>query len=220
MIKQTSLLFFIIIIKLTSLLYASGKNDSSYHQLDPLQVKAKAIEGKVITITEIEADIGKHEDVNHLVYMNPGIQRVPETGSQLLVNGGSIYDNQYYLNNIPMFIPAHFSGHYIFDINSLLVPSLQNFNLILHTISGNFAGASNSVILVEPGIFTVNNKNPRHRPEVLLTLATYDAGICISTPFRKGKHHYQVTANFPNSFFIKFKNERDNSFICVRYLVH
>ncbi len=203
----------ILIIGIYVLLYGDEQGDSSILQLDTLEITAKTTEKDVITIADKETEIGQYADVNKIIFMNPGVNRVPESGSQLLINCGSIYDNHFFLNEVPMFVPAHFSGHSFLDVSNILVPSLQSFKLVTSDIPGNYAGFSNGVILVEPGIFRVDRKLWRLRPQVLLTLGTYDAGLCVSTSLRKGKDQFQITANVPNSYLIAHKNSGDNSYI-------
>ncbi len=188
-------------------------NDSSIQQLDTIKVIAGIINEEVIVIPERESEIGIYDDVNEILFMTPGINRVPEAGSQLLIHGGSIYDNIYMFNEVPMFVPAHFSGHSFMDINNILVPALQRFHMVTGDIPGNYAGASSGVIKVEPGFFQVSREKWTQRPQILLTLGTYDAGLCVSVPFRKGTDIYQLTVNAPNAYLIQYKVGADNSYI-------
>ncbi len=203
----------ILIIGMCLLLYADEQSDSSILQLDKVDVFARAVTKEVITVAEREIEIGIHDDVNKIIFMNPGVNRVPEAGSQLLIAGGSIYDNLFLLNDVPMFIPAHFSGHSFMDVNNILVPALQQFSLIAMDIPGNYAGASNGIVKVDPGQFQFSKDQWIHRPQILLTLGTYDAGLCITTPFRNGNDLYQLTGNVPNAYLIRYRNVGDISFI-------
>ncbi|MGD9201594.1 MAG: hypothetical protein PVI26_08540 [Chitinispirillia bacterium] len=214
MIRLNRIKYFLtVLIFLTNTaLFASesGENDLIY--LDSLRVTDYIDIKNKIDIAKIETKIGYQDDLNSIVFMTPGVQRIPESGSQLLVNGGSVYDNKYYLNTVPMFVPAHFSGHLMFDINTLPIPTLNSYEFVTHRLPGNFSGASHSAILVEPGVFSHKNMQ-WHRPQVLLTLGNYDAGFCLTQQFRGGKDQYQLAANIPNTYFMKYKNERNTSYM-------
>lgn len=196
-----------------SFVYSDESPDTALYRLDTLEVSAGRIEKNIISIVDKEEEIGIQDDINNVVFMNPGVNRVPESGSQLLVTGGSIYDNTFYINDIPMFVPAHFSGHPYMDVNNIHIPGLRDFQLITQDIAGQYYGASNCVIKIEPGIFRVNDERSINRTQALLTLGNYDAGLCVSVPFRNGKDLYQISGNVPNSYFIAYRNNKNPSYI-------
>ena len=192
---------------------AVSDDNEPIQDLDTMKVTGNIDKTYTLEIEEIEIDRGYQADVNTLLSLNPGVQKIPEAGSQLLVNGGSIFDNVLYINNVPLFIPAHFSGHFQFDINALQIPAFRDVKLITHSISGNYAGASNCAILVEPGIYSSKNNLLPQRLQLLVTFSNYDAGVSLKKEFRRGKDRFQLTANFPNWYLMAYKNARNTSFI-------
>ncbi len=218
MIKKTNRLQLLIqcclLCQIAMNLYAEESTDTTEKSLEKMKIIAeKSKPQHTLAVSEIEMQFGVQEDVNHLIAKKAGILQVPETGSQLLINGGSPFDNQFFINQVPLFVPAHFSGHHMFDISSLILPTIQSVHLATHTVPGNYAGYSHAAIHVQPGFFAKAAKKYWRRPEILLNLNNYDAVACIVKRFRKGKDLFQLSCNVPNTYYISHKEGRNHSYI-------
>jgi len=190
------------------LLYAlSAGNDAdslSTSTLDTLRVTERREEQHREVIVEDEEQLlGIQDDINNVLFMQPGVGRVPESGSSLLVRGGGTYDNLYLVYGVPVFPPSHFAQHSYADRAGPLTATVSRMQLSIDGISGRYWGAPAAVISMEPGIARPADARLVSRPEVVLTYGTLAADISASVPLFKGSTLYQLSWRTANDYLLR-----------------
>ena len=95
---------------LSSLLIFTVSPDSVSANLDTMVVTdSRSV--KNISTTFQQQRFGLSDDISKLLYLQPGVDRLPETGSAMLVRGCGLYDNLFTIAGVPMLNPVHFGLH-------------------------------------------------------------------------------------------------------------
>jgi hypothetical protein len=171
-----------IVFAFPSLLSAAISADS-IPTLDTVTVHAESRVRRETFSPAVEEKItGLTDDINKVLVLKPGVDRIPEAGSSLLINGGSPYDNLFYVYDVPMFAPSHFSNHSYADRSGTMIASLNRVMLANDNIAGRFAGASNGVIEFRPEIYRPADPKLIKRPELVVDFGTLDLDLQLSFP--------------------------------------
>jgi len=84
----------------------SATPDTAVQTLDSMHVTAPRVPRQEhLQVAAEERISGLTDNINRILYLQPGVDRVPEAGSTLLINGGGPYDNAFYVHGVPMFRP-------------------------------------------------------------------------------------------------------------------
>ncbi|MBD3239702.1 MAG: hypothetical protein GF331_03890 [Chitinivibrionales bacterium] len=184
---------------------SSSDSDSGVHALPPLEVREQrqAPPGR-IDIDEREELVGRSDDLNNLLFLEPGVARTPEAGSRMMVEGDSPFDNRIQVRDIPLLAPSHFAG-LLFTDRSILPMALPN-QVDFHTedMAGRFGGVSGSLLRLEPGIAT--SQYSPHKVQALLNYGTLGADLSLMVPFYRTRQRYQLTFRASDRFSIWMDN--------------
>ena len=156
-----------------------------------------------INVVEEELRYGLTDDINKILFVRSAVNQIPERGSSIIIHGGGIYDNTYFVSDIPVFPPSHFTNYPTLDISGTMVSTLQNVSIISSRIGGRYANAPGCVISMQPGIYRPAMKKLIKRPELVVNVSTRRMDFSLSTPFRKNKDFYQLAYTFASKGFIK-----------------
>jgi hypothetical protein len=127
---------------LAVLVSAAPTPDTAIQTLDSMHVTApRAPRQERVQISSEEKISGITDNVNRVLYVQPGVDRVPEAGSTLLINGGGPYDNAFYVYGVPMFAPSHFTNHSFADRSGTMISSLKSVGLATSNLAGRFPEA-------------------------------------------------------------------------------
>lgn len=184
---------------------SSSDTDTGLHTLPPLEVREqRRAPPSRVDIDERENLTGRSDDLNNLLYLEPGVARTPEAGSQMMVEGDSPFDNRIQVRDIPLLAPSHFAG-LLFSDRSILPMALPN-EVDFHTedIAGRFGGVSGSLLRLEPGIAT--SEYSPHKVQALLNYGTLGADLSLMIPFYRTRQRYQLTFRASDRFSIWMDN--------------
>jgi hypothetical protein len=127
---------------------------------------------------------GLTDNINRILYLQPGVDRVPEAGSTILINGAGPYDNAYYVYGIPMFAPSHFTNHSFADRSGTIVSSLKSVGLATSNLSGRYPEATGGVVELQPEIYRPADTLLLRRPEFAVGVGSLDVDLQLSRPSR------------------------------------
>jgi hypothetical protein len=144
-------------------------------------------------MTREQERFGLTDDFAKILYMQPGVNRIPEAGSSLLIYGESPYDNRYIVCGVPVMTASHFSNHNFADVSGLAIETLNKVSLVAAQNPGRYRDASGATIILEPEIYRPSNKEWKPRPELALNAGTLNHDLTFSVPARKDDY-YQFTA--------------------------
>lgn len=156
-----------------------------------------------INVVEEELRYGLTDDINKILFVRSAANQIPERGSSIIIHGGGIYDNTYFVSDIPVFPPSHFTNYPTLDISGTMVSTLENVSIISSRTGGRYANAPGCVISMQPGIYRPAKKKWLTRPELVANVSTRRMDFSLSTPLRKNKDFYQIAYAFANKGFIK-----------------
>ncbi len=155
-----------------------------------------------IDIEQQEHLLGLQDDLNNVLFMQPGVSRVPESGSSLLIRGGGTYDNRYLVYGVPVFPPSHFAQHSYAERAGPLFATVDRMELSIDGVSGRYWGAPAAVISMEPGMARPADPRLVKRPEIVLNYGTLAFDLSASTPLFKGASFYQISWRNANDYLL------------------
>jgi hypothetical protein len=158
----------------------------------------------IIRIAAEQERTGYKNSINDLMLLQPGVARVPETGSALLIRGESQYDYRTVIYGVPLFSASHFNNHTFCDQSGTMIAALDNVSFETERINGRYDGASAAVVKMDPGIGRRGALNLKKRPEVVVNFSTMFMEFLLSTPLPKGKGFHQIAWRFTNDYMIEF----------------
>lgn len=185
---------------LSSLLFFSSSPDSVTADLDTLVVTGSR-SVKYLSTTIQQQRFGLSDDINKLLYFQPGIERLPETGSALLVRGCGLYDNLTVIAGVPMLNPVHFGLHSFADRTGTIFSSIQSVKFITDG-TGEYCDAPGGIAVIDPSIPRLSEK----KMNVLANIGSLDIEMLLSIPFRKGDDLVQIGARKSNEMMMHWKN--------------
>ncbi len=186
---------------------SSLPKDSSFKQLDKITIRGRRIQtDRAISVTEKEQIRGLQEDVNAILADEPGVQKVHEAGSSLLIRGEGRYDYEYRIWNIPVLTASHFTNHAFADRSALMIASVDDLSLTGGALAGRYADVSAGVVSVNPGFARLSNPRWKKRPELVINVGSLGMDFSLSTPLRDNKDMYQLSWRFVDESFIKWLN--------------
>ncbi len=180
------------------------KQDSTVATLEKMTITGRRIgETDRVTLKKTEEVLGLQDNLDDLVYMKPGTDRVAESGSSMLLRGEGPYDYRYYIHGIPVLIASHFANHSFADQNAILVSDAPEIKVLTGRMAGRYTGASAGVITIDPGVelHTPGNKKPR--PEIRANAGSLALDVSAVSPFRTGKDLYRLGGRIGNSILLK-----------------
>jgi hypothetical protein len=163
------------------------------------------------SVSDEEKRTGLTDDINKLIFFKPGINRIPETGSSLLVRGEGPYDNGFRVYSVPVFAPSHFTNNTFCDHSATMIATVKNVSVVTDAISGRYADAPASVISVSPGISRMSPAGLAPRPELSFNLGMLNQDFAVSVPARKGIDAYQLAFTNTNSYSINWLGKAGQS---------
>ena len=158
--------------------------DSTVKSLARDTVTAVRGRGETIALSAQQAEFGFVDDVNDILFLQPGVARVPEAGSSLLIKGDGPFDNRYLVHEVPMFSASHFSNHPFADQSGPMILTLKEATLVTRNIAGRYADVSGGIIGLEPGVCRLSNPRWKKRPELAVNFGTLKRDLSFSWPMR------------------------------------
>lgn len=178
---------------------ASGQekspDSSSIQNLDPITVRAPE-KTEMVSVEKSEQVIGLEEDISDLIFSQPGIKRVPESGSSLLIRGEGPYDCQFFVHSIAVLPPSHYIGVGQFDRSSTFISSMKTLSVITEKIPGRFYNTSGGCIMLGPDIGRFASKKLLKRSEISGHISLRTIDLSLSSPFRRRQDFYQISTRF------------------------
>ncbi|MBD3421982.1 MAG: hypothetical protein GF398_17865 [Chitinivibrionales bacterium] len=188
----------ILAASLPALSTAAVSRDSVQAELDTLVVRESKPFSRQLPVQDIEEKFGIAEDVSDILFSQPGVGRVPESGSLLLVHGESPYDNSFMVRGIPVYSPAHFAGGTQFDRSLLSLSIPVEIDFFTRDFTGVYSGSSASYVNMDPRPLMTEGLAPR--PELALTYSSLDAELAASIPLRRGRDRYMFMLKPPDQY--------------------
>ncbi len=148
-----------------------------------------------------ENRLGLTDDLNKLIFFQPGIERIPEAGSALLVRGQGLYDTRYEVLGVPMFSISHFPHNTFCDRSGQMIAAVEEVRVNTRNLAGRYLDASGGVIEIDPGSLRYADKNLKRRPELVFQIGSLASDASISFPGPNGGFH-QFSANYAHQFNI------------------
>jgi hypothetical protein len=180
--------------------------DDSIKSLDTIMVHGRPTERAKVNLDKIEQVVGKSDELNNLLYLQPSVARVPEAGSQMLVQGDGAYDNAYYVDDIPVFLLSQFSGQVFIDRSVISLTTANDLRLETQGIAGRYAGASGSVLSLTPTIPIGKGPEGMPFPELGLQYGTLGSDFTFKLPLHKIGNYYQITVRPANFYAIRVQD--------------
>lgn len=150
---------------------------------------------------EMEFDQGGiTDDVNNLISRKAPVVSVNQSGSELLINGGGVYDNHYILNGISIFTPTHFPGFSSIDKNGVVMSDLSELKLITERIGGRYPNASGSIIEMNT---SKSRDESVSESRVKFDLSYEKLVATLSQSLRGGKDLYQFSYSMAHKGYYK-----------------
>jgi len=178
--------------------------DSAITALEKMTVTGRSIrKTNRVMLKETEQVLGIQDNLDDLVYMKPGTDRVAESGSSMLIRGGGPYDYRYYIRGIPVLTASHFTNHSFADQNAILVTDVPEMKVLTGRMAGRYAGASSGVIAIDPGVESFVPYDSKKRPEIHANLGSIGLGFSAISPFRKGEDLYRFGGTIGNSYLLE-----------------
>ncbi len=187
---------------------APAEKDSTV-SLEKLVVSAKRIDKHVTSVRLHEKHFGLTHDLNEVIFRNPGINRRPESGSMLLVNGAGPYDNRYYAAGIPVFPPSHFVTHTFADKCGTSVACVTDVEVFATDAAGRHPDGAGGVFSFHPGIWRPADPKLKNRPEFTLNYGTLDVDAAFSFPSFRREGSYQLSVKISNDEMLRFMGGND-----------
>jgi hypothetical protein len=166
----------------------------------------KTVAQELLSVPLSEKRSGMTDDVNKLLFLKPGINRIPEAGSSLLIRGEGPFDNEFRIFDVPMFAPSHFTNSSFCDHSATMIATVKDLQVVSDAVGGRYAGASASVIRINPGISRFGRKDLIPRPELSANFGMLNQDFSLSFPFRNGADVYQLSFTNTDWYRIKWLN--------------
>jgi hypothetical protein len=181
--------------------------DSSAIQLEKMIVAEHHNPGALqVNLDSAEHKTGMTDDLNALIARQPGVERIPEAGSALIVNGHGPWDSRFAIYSIPLFSISHFANHSFCDRSGVLTTSAESITLQSAGISHQPTDGDGGQISVDPGFVRRIDSLPPTRPEAFLHAGFLTLDLNLLLPLNKGRDQYQISISKANEYFIHWKN--------------
>lgn len=183
-------------------LISASSDSSSIRKLDTVSVSAPRLRSdQRVFVQQEEHRLGLTDDINKILFLQPGIERIPEAGSALLVRGQGLYDTRYEIYGVPMFSTSHFPHNTFCDRSGQMIGAVDEIRLNTRQLAGRYLDASGGVIEVDPGIVRLADRNLKRRPELGFHLGIFGSDVSLSLPARS-HDFYQVSGRWTPKFNI------------------
>jgi len=170
---------------LSAVLTLTSASDTTIKSVDTMVVTALRLpKTEHLQVAAEQRISGLTDNINRILYLQPGVDRVPEAGSTILINGAGPYDNAYYVYGIPMFAPSHFTNHSFADRSGTIVSSLKSVGLATSNLSGRYPEATGGVVELKPEIYRPADTLLLRRPEFAVGVGSLDVDLQLSRPSR------------------------------------
>ena len=164
--------------------------DTTVQSLDTVEVHAPSVKSYRLNVEAGERIIGRTDDLNNLLLLEPGTARIPEAGSRLLVRGDDHTENLYMMMGVPLMTLSHFGGQVAADRSFIPIGTGNSVDCRTTRVAGTYSGASGAVVTVDPDLPTGRRQVPR--PELSINYGTLGAECAITVPLHKYRQFYQV----------------------------
>ena len=185
---------------LSSLLIFTVSPDSVSANLDTMVVTdSRSV--KNISTSFQQQRFGLSDDISKLLYLQPGVDRLPETGSAMLVRGCGLYDNLFTIAGVPMLNPVHFGLHSFADRTGTIFSSIENVKFITDG-AGEYCDAPGGLTVIEPSIPRLTEG----KLNILGNIGILDWETLLSAPLRNGDDLVQIGIRKSNELMMRWKN--------------
>lgn len=201
-----------LLIELFSLGIIAASPSDSVRTLDKLVVTdKKVIDRSVVSIKSEEQLTGMVEDIDKLLIHKKGIDQVAEAGSLFLIHGNGIYDNLFFVGDIPVFPPSHYAGHTFADRSGISMASIDDLQCYINNTPGKFTDFPGGVIKLTPSVLRTNAASASGRPELLADFGSNVIELFLSSPVGKNNDLYQIGASIANKYTFNWLNSANQS---------
>jgi TonB family protein len=155
-----------------------------------------------IDLKQRELRLGLTDEISVIIAAHPAVQQMPERASMLLVEGGGVYDNAFYVDDLRLLPPYHYPGHPYADAAGMAMTHLEKVEVITERIGGRYADASGGVVrfIPEPVPLDPGRAKAKKRwLDIMVNTSIRRQDITMSLPAKPASNRYQLSYSHANS---------------------